>query len=87
MTTAAIFAKHAAARMDLPCPATQDAIDRLVTAELFRGRNGMLEAMSGPHYGPSQFNSSLLSAWKDKDIELATGHNRDWWLRLADKMG
>jgi hypothetical protein len=86
MTVQGIFTQHIAANFDYPCPAVQDAIDRLVDAEGFRGRLGMIEAMNGPFYGAMRFNSSLLSAWKDADISLATGRGRDWWLDLAERM-
>ena len=82
MNAAAIFSRHVEQKFDETCPATQDAIDRVVAAEGFRGRVGMLEAMRGPNYGVLQFNSSLLSAWKPRDILLATGRPLDFWLSL-----
>lgn len=82
MNAQVIFAKHITASMDTPCPATQDAIDRIVKGEEFRGRSGLIEAMNGPHYRPADFCSALLSAWTQEDIMLATGRSRDWWLDL-----
>lgn len=79
-----IFAQAIESRMDEVCPAIQDAIDRIVTAEGFRKRCGMLEVLRSGNYLRSDFCSALLSAWKDADIQLATGHSRDWWLELLD---
>lgn len=73
------------AQCDVPCPATQDAIDRLVAGENFRGRAGMFEAMTGPHYNRADFCSSLLSAWKERDVLLATGRSTDGWLKILDE--
>jgi hypothetical protein len=86
MTPQAAFAQALAARCNEPCPATQDAIDRIVAGEFFRGRAGMFEALRGPHYTREHFCSALLSAWKPRDIFWATGRSRDGWLRLLAKM-
>ena len=80
-----MFSRAIEAKMDGMSPATQDAIDRIVAAEGFRGRSGMLEVLrGGAHYRASDFCSALLSAWKDKDLRLATGKSRDEWLHLLD---
>jgi hypothetical protein len=86
MNAQTAFANTIAIQCDVPCPAIQDAIDRLVSGEGFRGRNGMIEAMRSPLYTALNFNSSLLSAWKETDIKRATGQSRDWWIRLAEEM-
>ena len=87
MTITAIFARHVVANMDLPCPATQEAIDRLIVAEGFRGRVGFVEAMHSPIYRRLDFLGHLMNgAWKDADIERATGHGRDWWIDLMGKV-
>lgn len=74
------------AQFDHACMATQAAIDRLCAAEGFRGRVGMVEALRGPNYLREHFCSSLLSAWKEKDIILATGKPGNEWIRLLDAM-
>jgi hypothetical protein len=84
---ARFFASSLEARMDYECPATQSAIDSLVAFEGFRGRRGMVEVLCGQNYDDLDFNSSLLSAWNDKDVLLATGRSRKWWLNLAESMG
>jgi hypothetical protein len=87
MNASAAFAAVVEHRCDYECPAVQDAIDRLVKGQEFRGRNGMLEVLRGPHFTTLDFNASLLSAWNPKDVELVTGHNIHWWVVLNDQMG
>lgn len=74
------FAAAIRSRFDEACPATQDAIDRIVAGECFRGREGMIEALHAPHYRREDFVSALLSAWKPQDIYRATGRTLDEWL-------
>lgn len=84
MTAAGLFAHLASSRFDYECPAVQDAIDRLVEGEYFRGRSGMVEAMQSAMYRRDYFCSALLSAWKPNDILLATGISKDNWLKILD---
>jgi len=68
--------------MDTECPATQDAVDRLVAAESFRGRKGMLEVLNT--YSRQDLCRSLLEAWRDEDLSRATGFSRDYWLGVVE---
>lgn len=79
-----IFAAHIEVKFNCPCMATQDAIDRIVAGEGYRGRQSMLDVLRGPHHTSVEFCASVLSAWKDRDILLATGRSRDWWLALIE---
>ncbi len=76
------FARAIHNRMDEQCPATQDAIDRIVAGEGFRGRDGILESL--PHLTRLQLLASVQSAWNDGDLKLATGFSRDYWLGFIE---
>jgi hypothetical protein len=86
MNVQQIFASVVEARFDFDCPAVQAAIDRLVSAENFRGRMGLVETLNSGLYDALAFNSSLLSAWKPSDVFLVTQKTVDEWLSLREQM-
>lgn len=86
ITPQAMFTDAISAQCDVQCPAVQNAIDRIVAGEYFRGRDGMLEALRCPIYRRSDFVSALLSAWKPHDISLATGRDLDGWIAVLDRL-
>jgi len=76
---ARFIAAQISGRMDTPCMATQDAIDRLA-AEWGRGRRNMLRVLHG--MGSAALCDLLLVGWAKAPLKLATGRNRGEWLSL-----
>jgi len=74
-------------RMDYPCPAVQDAIDRIITESGFSDRARFLawlrKEAGSPTYDPagaSSFHCEVATNSKDADLLLVTGHGRDFWM-------
>ena len=83
--THALFAANLASHMDIECSATQKAVDALVS-EFRNDRAHALEVLRSEAFRACDFNSALLSWWKERDILRATGKSRDHWLKLAEVM-
>jgi hypothetical protein len=81
-----MFAAVVEAKCDWECMATQDAVDRLLT-QVSAGRN-RTEALAHMRnrvlYTTMDFYWSL-TYMTPSDVQLVTGHSRDWWLAVHDK--
>lgn len=74
-----LFRACVAARCDLECPATQNAIDRLA-AENGQDRARMLDWLT--RVTAAELCDALMVAWGRAPLTLATGRPRDEWLKF-----